>query len=131
MKKLMLSIDVECHEGLSVKGRDTEILMIPFSGNAFGDYFNGVIIGTGVDTQKFDVKSKEASLSARYMLQGTDKEGNACRIFIENSRHDKEGWHPMIVTDSKCLCEWERMNMIATVDGTEKGVLVRIYGQEE
>lgn len=87
MKKLMLSIDVECHEGLSVKGRDTEIL-IPFS-------------------------------------------GNACRIFIENSRHDKEGWHPMIVTDSKCLCKWERMNMIATVDGTAKGVFVRIYGQEE
>lgn len=131
MKKLMLSIDVECHEGISVKGRDTEIVMVPFSGKAFGEYFNGEIIGTGVDTQKYDVKSGEGTLSARYILQGTDQEGNACRIFIENSQHDEEGWHPMIVTDSKCLCEWERMNMIATVDGTEKGVLVQLYGQED
>lgn len=131
MRKLMLSIDVECHESIGVKGQATEIVMIPFSGRAYGEYFNGEIIGTGVDTQKFDVKSGEGILSARYMLQGTDREGNACRIFIENSRHDEEGWHPMIVTDSKCLREWERMNMIATVDGTEKGVLVRIYAPED
>lgn len=37
----------------------------------------------------------------------------------------------MIVTDSKYLREWEHMDMIAAVDGTEKGVLVRIYSRED
>lgn len=127
MKELMLSIDIQCHESIGVKGQDTEIVMIPFSGRAFGEYFNGEIIGTGVDTQKFDIESGEGILSARYMLQGTDKDGNACRIFIENSQHDEQGWHPMIVTDSKCLSEWEHLQMTATVDSTESGVLVQIY----
>lgn len=127
MKKLMLSIDIQCHECIGVKGQDTEIVMVPFSGRAYGEYFNGEIIGTGIDTQKFNIKSGEGILSARYMLQGKDKDGAACRIFIENSQHDEKGWHPMIVTDSKCLSEWERLDMTATVDNTESGVLVQIY----
>lgn len=72
-KELVLSIEVCCHEAVSVKGQDTEVVMIPFSGRAFGPYFNGEIIGTGVDTQKYDLKSGEGKLSARYMLQGTDR----------------------------------------------------------
>lgn len=127
MKKLMLSIDIQCHERISVKGQDTEIVMVPFSGRAYGEYFNGEIIGTGIDTQKFNIKSGEDILSARYMLQGKDKDGSVCRIFIENSQRDEQGWHPMIVTDSKCLAEWERLDMTATVDSTESGVLVQIY----
>lgn len=130
MKELILSIDVRCLESIGVKGTDTEIIMIPFTGKAYGEYFNGKIIGTGVDTQKLDIKSGECSLSARYMLQGTDKYGKACRIFIENSQHDENGWHPMLVTDSEYLSEWERLPLIASVDGTENGVLVRIYKEK-
>lgn len=131
MKELLLSIEVCCHEGIGVKGQDTEVVMLPFSGRAFGAYFNGEIMGTGVDTQRYDLKSGEGSLSARYMLQGTDRDGNSCRIFIENSLHDERGWHPLIVTDSKCLAEWERLPLTATVDGTETGVLVRIFREVE
>lgn len=127
MKELLLSIDVQCLESVGVKGKHTGILMIPFTGRAYGEYFNGEIIGTGTDTQKYDVKSGECRLSARYMLQGIDKEGNACRIFIENSLQDEEGWHPMVVTDSTCLCQWEQIPLIATVNGTQNGVLVQIY----
>lgn len=130
MRELILSIDVRCCESINVKGTDTEIIMIPFTGKAYGEYFNGEIIGTGVDTQKFDVRSGEGSLSARYMLQGTDKDGKACRIFIENSLHDEKGWHPMLVTDSECLSEWERLPLVASVDGTENGVLVRVYKEK-
>lgn len=130
MKELILSIDVQCFESIGVKGRDTEIAMIPFTGKAYGKYFSGEIIGTGIDTQKFDIKSGECSLSARYMLQGTDKYGKACRIFIENSQHDENGWHPTLITDSEGLSEWERMPLTASVDGTENGVLVRIYKEK-
>lgn len=89
--------------------------------------FNGEIIGTGVDTQKYDINSDKCSLSARYMLQGTDKDGKECGIFIENGLKDQNGWHPMIVTDSECLSTWEDLPLIATVDGTDKGVLVQIF----
>lgn len=130
MKELILSIDVRCLESIGVKGTDTEIIMVSFTGEAYGEYFNGKIIGTGVDTQKHDIKSGEYSLSARYMLQGTDKYGKACRIFIDNSLHDENGWHPMLVTDSECLSEWERLPLTASVDSTENGVLVRIYKEK-
>ncbi|SDB05311.1 hypothetical protein SAMN02910317_00199 [Ruminococcaceae bacterium FB2012] len=131
MKELLLTIDVVCSQGLSVKGGETEVVMVPFTGRAFGEHFSGRIIGPGVDTQKFGLKSGEGTLSARYMLQGTDSEGCPCRIFIENSIHDEAGWHPMLVTDSKVLAEWEHLPLTASVDGTESGVVVRIYSDKE
>lgn len=129
MKKLLLTIDVLCAEGIGVKGAKTEVIMVPFTGRAFGEDFNGRIVGSGVDTQKFDLASGESTLSARYILQGTDREGVPCRIFIENTVHDEAGWHPMLVTDSKALSEWERLPLTASVDPTESGVVVRIYSE--
>lgn len=130
MKELILSIKVRCLESIGVKGTDTEVVMVPFTGEAYGEYFSGSIVGTGVDTQKHDIKSGEWNLSARYMLQGTDRYGKECRIFIDNSLHDENGWHPMLVTDSEGLSEWERLPLTASVDGTENGVLVRIYKEK-
>lgn len=100
MKELILSIYVQCFESISVKGRDTEIAMIPFTGKAYGKYFSGEIIGTGIDTQKFDIKSGECSLSARYMLQGTDKYGKACR-YVKSLTHTRFG--------AVCSNCWQRM----------------------
>ena len=124
--KELLTIKVACQEPYFVQGQKYRICMIPFTGEAFGPYFHGKTIGTGVDTQRFQEGQPE-QLSARYMLEGEDFTGAACRVFVENSLHDDEGWHPMIVTDSKALAEWEEMDLIATVDGIEGGVMVRIY----
>ncbi len=63
------------------------------------------------------------------MLSGVDAQGQNCKIFIENSLNDESGWHPVIVTDSKYLSGWEKKPLIATVDGIEGGVLVRIYSE--
>ena len=115
-----------CLEPYGVQGQDMKVVMIPFTGKASGEYFNGEIIGTGVDTQKYR-EGEAGQLSARYMLKGKDSAGNDCKIFIENSAHDDEGWHPMIVTDSRLLAEWESIPLVASVDGKEVGVLVRIY----
>lgn len=81
--ELLMEIKVTCHEPVSVEGKNKKIVMIPFGGEASGEYFNGKVIGTGVDTQKIDPDGK-IMLSARYMLEGTDAAGNACRIFVEN-----------------------------------------------
>ena len=127
MNELLLTIDVVCADAVNVRGGKTEVNMVPFTGRAYGKLFTGRMIGTGVDTQKTDLSTGVCSLSARYMLQGVDAEGAPCRIFIENSLRDEAGWHPMLVTDSPLLAPWESLPLTASVDSTDKGVVVRIY----
>ena len=127
MKQLILTIEVKCHDGIGVRGRRTEVVMVPFSGRAYGELFTGRVLTGGIDTQKTDLLTGECTLSARYMLEGTDCGGESCRIFIDNNIHDDEGWHPKLVTDSALLAEWEELPLTATVDGADGGVTVRIY----
>lgn len=83
-------------------------------------------MGTGVDTQRIGQDGK-TRLSARYMLEGQDAAGNACRIFIENQGSWEDGFTPRIVTDSPLLKDWETADLGATVEGIPGGVLVRIF----
>ena len=132
MKQLLLTIDVLCTDSMSVKGNNAEINMVPFTGRAHGKYFNGETVGTGVDTQKLDKKTGAFTMSARYMLEGTDIAGNVCRIFIDNSLCDENGWHPVVVTDSPVLAEWESLPLTAAVVPGENGrVTVSIFHEGE
>lgn len=124
--ELLMEIRVECGEAVSVRGQKTTVVMIPFTGTTEGPYFQGRTTGTGVDTQRIG-EDGVARLSARYMLEGTDATGNACRIFIENQGSGPEGFTPRIVTDSPLLKGWETADLGATVDGIPGGVLVRIF----
>ncbi len=126
MEELLMEIRVECGEAVSVRGQETTIVMIPFTGTTEGPYFKGKTVGTGVDTQRIG-KDGIARLSARYMLEGTDAAGNACRIFIENEGSGQEGFTPRIVTDSPLLKGWETEELGAAVDGIPGGVLVKIF----
>ena len=125
MKELLLEIHVTCREAVSVEGGSRKIVMVPFDGQAEGPLFTGRIVGTGVDTQT--IENGGITLSARYMMEGKDAEGNPCRIFVENQGNGKSGFHPMIVTDSALLREWETAELSATVEGAPGGVTVRIY----
>ena len=124
--ELLMEIRVICREPVSVEGRTRKIVMIPFTGEASGPYFTGSVIGTGVDTQKIE-KDDSIMLSARYMLEGTDSAGNACRVFVENKGNWTVGFTPSIVTDSPLLARWETARLYATADGTPEGVLIRIF----
>lgn len=124
-KELLLEIRVLCEAPLKVSGKRQDIVMIPFSGTAAGPYFNGKVIGPGVDTQKIG-KDGSFLLSARYMLEGTDAEGNSCRIFVENQGNPETGYRPGIVTDSPLLSRWETAELSATLEGIPQGVTVRI-----
>ena len=123
-----LDIDVICEKSLRVSGSGMDIVMIPFSGSASGPCFSGRVLGTGVDTQKIQ-KDGSLLLSARYMLEGTDREGRACRILIENQGSWSTGFVPLVVTDSSALAFLETEPLCAVIDGTEKGVRVRVYPQ--
>ena len=125
MNELLLEIHVTCREAVSVEGGSRKIVMVPFDGQAEGPLFTGRIVGTGVDTQT--IENGVITLSARYMMEGKDAEGNPCRIFVENQGNGKSGFHPMIVTDSALLREWETAELSATVEGAPGGVTVRIY----
>ena len=123
--ELLMEIRVTCYEPVSVEGKNKKIVMIPFGGEASGEYFNGKVVGTGVDTQKIDPDGK-VFLSARYMLEGTDAAGNACRIFVENQGGWDTGFTPAIVTDSPLLADWETADLYATAEGIPEGVMIRI-----
>lgn len=82
-RSLIMTIKIVCGAPYNVMGGKCAVVMVPFGGKAFGPYFSGDIIGTGVDSQR--ITRGGAQLSARYMLEGEDCEGEKCRIFIENS----------------------------------------------
>jgi len=124
--ELLMQIRVKCLESVSVTGKTGKIVMIPFTGDASGPYFTGSVTGTGVDTQKIDPDGT-IRLSARYMLEGTDCEGNTCRIFVENQGNRETGFTPSIITDSPALARWETDALHAEVDGIPEGVMVRIF----
>ena len=124
--EVLMTIRVKILEALSVEGKTRNIVMIPFDGEASGPYFNGKVIGPGVDTQKIG-KDGKTLLSARYMMEGTDAAGNACRVFVENQGSWEDGFTPVIVTDSPLLAEWETASLRATVEGISEGVMIRIY----
>lgn len=129
MEQLILSIRVTCEEPLSVKGHTRDIVMIPFTGEASGPWFTGRIVGPGVDTQKIG-KGEKPALSARYMLEGEDRDGKSCKIFIENQGIWGGAFTPMVVTDSEALKDWETARLRASVDGIPGGVMVSIYRVE-
>ncbi len=123
--ELVMEIDIRIKGSQFVAGHTRDICMIDFDGTATGPYFNGEVIGTGVDTQKIE-KTKEMVLSARYMLEGTDADGNDCRIFIENNGSDFDNCKPTVYTNSPLLADWETSDLRAKVIPKEGGVTIQI-----
>ena len=78
------------------------VRMILFDGDCEGDYFKGVIEPGGVDTQ-FIRPDGSGTLSARYSLHGTDREGRSARVFIENNAEQGQPTRPRVWTDCESL----------------------------
>ena len=124
--ELLMEIDIRIKSSQFVAGHTKDICMIEFDGTATGSYFNGEVIGTGVDTQKIE-KTKEMALSARYMLDGKDSAGNECRMFIENNGSDFDNCKPTVYTNSPVLSDWETTDLTAKVIPKEGGVTIQVY----
>ncbi len=133
MGELVLTIDVALDNFLEVKGTRGQAAMILFHGKSECDNFTGEILPGGVDTQKQEAGAPRL-LSARYILEGTDCEGQRCRIFIENNgeiENPESGetiiTKPVIYTDSAALKWMETADLYGTVEGTEGGVVISFY----
>ena len=123
----LFDVYVDIIDTVCVKGKFHDVCMLSFTGEVKGRYFNGKVLGTGVDTQ-YSSKDKDMFLSARYMLEGKDIDGNECRCFIENNGSFDNGFIPKIVTDSQSLAEFEGAELKAEITAKENGVIVSIFG---
>jgi hypothetical protein len=107
--------------------------MIPFSGTVKGELFNGRVLPGGVDTQTVD-QNGVRHMSARYMLEGVDKNGEPCRIYIDNN-----GWFPgemsmpfktipTFFTDSKAQADYLHRNRFRTEGHPRQGgVTIKVF----
>ncbi|MCW3790136.1 DUF3237 domain-containing protein [Paenibacillus sp. LS1] len=121
------SLDLQNSEGDSV-------VMIPFTGSATGKYFEGIVLGGGVDTQIIGKNGDPHTLSARYMLQGTDNTGHSCKIYIENNGNIDKALKtalfrtsPKMITNSEALSFLNSVTLIGEGHPTESGVDIKIY----
>lgn len=129
----VLTVRVNITGAHEVKGQTGEVLMLLFGGTCEGEYFQGNILSGAVDTQK-QCYGEQRMLSARYMLQGKDRAGESCHIFVENTAVcGQEGMNrttPKIITDSKELSFLEHSSLYGTIEGVDGGVCIHIYMEE-
>lgn len=109
-------------------GVDT-VNFVPFSGEAKSEYFVGKVLDGGVDTQRYSQNG--GSLSARYILEGTDCAGKECKIFIENNGNFGEPYTtPKIITDSDTLKFLNNAPLKGKLDMADGKLTIRIYKEE-
>ena len=131
MQQEVLTIQVVITGETRVQGAAGEAGMVAFTGTVDCPNFHGVILPGGVDTQR--MVNGHLTLSARYMLEGTDADGNACRVFIENNGATDDPAQPMtttpvIFTDSPALQWLETAALRGTLEphGPD-GVIIHIF----
>ena len=104
--------------------------MILFDGCCEGPFFHGEIEPGGVDTQTIHADGS-GTLSARYMLRGTDSAGNPARLFIENNAQLGEAvTTPRIRADSPSLRGLETASLTGRIT-SEQGQLVILIETKE
>lgn len=126
----ILRVYVKIEESFTVNGQKTNVNMLHFSGHAESKYFRGVILPHGIDLQRGEV-GQPMNLSARYILEGKDYEGNKCRLFIENNGSNNEAGEmvtkPVIVTDSKALAWMEDAELTGSLSFEEGLVVIHFF----
>ncbi len=129
----ILLVRVQLTETQEVAGAQGDATLIRFTGDARGPLFQGKILGDGTDTQaRWPGRAK--TLSARYLMEGTDYVGNSCRLFVENNAElTGDGplrTTPRILTDSPLLKGLEQAKLTGEIEGVEEGVLrIHIYAE--
>ncbi len=129
----VLKIIVRCQEAQSVASAHETRVMLPFAGSCEGPLFTGAILPGGVDTQCVCPDGR-THLSARYMLEGRDHTGAACRIFIENlatlGANLPAITHPTLRTDSEALRFLETTPLLGRIEFAPDHLVITISTEE-
>ena len=107
--------------------------MVLFEGECDCENFKGKVMPGGVDTQHYYAEGK-GRISARYMLEGVDKEGKACKIFIQNDGEHDKGFlptTPKVYTDSEALRWLEDADLIGHLIFEGDKLIISICTKEE
>ena len=124
----VLSIDIKITNPEEVISSPVSARIVSFTGCCNSPLFKGEIVHEGADTQI--VTETATSLSARYILKGTDFKGTPCSIFIENNGTSLSDGEiittPKIFTDSSSLKFLEDAKLTGTVIPADGGVKVII-----
>ncbi len=111
-----------------------KITMLPFTGYVESEIFTGRILPGGVDVQITNAAGIR-HMCARYMFEGTDRNGNHCHLFVDNNGYFEPGHepapfrtYPVFYTDSRELGEYlHQRRFRAEGHGTAEGVNIRIF----
>ena len=132
--KEILRIKVYLTGQSQMQGASQQIVMLPFTGACDSPLFRGKILPGGVDTQLIEADDR-CALSARYMLEGVDGQGNPCRVFIENNGLSNPGQEmvtrPSIRTDSPALRWLETAQLAGKIEHAEDHIEIVISAEDE
>lgn len=131
----VFTVHVEIDQALQLNNEDGDsVVMISFGGQVTGKYFKGTVLDGGVDTQVIGKFGDRHTLSARYMLEGTDYTGECCKIYIENNGNVNTAQKdimfrtdPVIITNSKALSFLNKEVLIGEGHATASGVDIKIF----
>lgn len=117
---------------------DGKVKILPFTGTVEGRMFHGRVLPGATDVQVTNAAGSR-HMFAQYMMEGTDMEGNACRIFVEN--HGYFGREklpnpfaacPTMRTDSPALRSYlQGMHFRAEGHPSSQGVDILIFDTDE
>ena len=126
MKIMTINVNITGMQRVSTSKKT--VTQVLFDGTAEGEYFNGTILPGGVDTQ-INVPEK-GTLSARYMLEGTDNSGDTCKMYISNDAiQNCNITTPQILTDSENLRWLNEAELRGELTIVENGVQIEIFSK--
>jgi hypothetical protein len=101
--KEIFTFNIGIGASAGVTGSDSaSASMIGFSCTADSDTFKGKGVNNSFVDTRNQFKGQVQTLSARYILEGTDDEGNECKVYVENNGIDNGDMitEPTIITDN-------------------------------
>ena len=128
-----LEIHIKIKDTVSIQGDRSAVRIVGFGGKASSALFKGKVLSGAADTQ-IERADGTKTLSARYILEDVDSEGNSCKIFIENNGTDNGGelrTTPTVITDSPTLKHLETAPLYGSVVSGNGDLIVQIFEEDK
>lgn len=118
-KELVIEVSVVVDSCNRLEDSDVLVQQVGFHGTFWSIAGSGTILPGGVDTQ-VKLEDGPMTLSARYMMEGTDEAGNTFLIYVENNATmDAPGdncTHPQVLTNCEKLKYLETADLMGELE---------------